>query len=145
MATFARHIMDPQQAFDAATGSGSSDDAMVSLIHNQKLSKALKLRFSPTLAGRTRMAPLEFAHRENVPAFYQLDWQDLSPLPVDDASENSDDSDGAMVALIHRKKLSNARRQQNSRRRMEPIEFAPANVPQFYQQGARPVDELSDR
>jgi hypothetical protein len=72
--------MDPQQAFDAATGSGSSDDVIVSRIHNQKLSKAIKLRFSPTLNARSRMAPLEFAHRENIPQFYQLDWQDAQQV-----------------------------------------------------------------
>jgi len=145
--------MDPQQAFDAVSGSGSSDDAMVSLIHDKKLSRALKLKLSPTLSGRRRMEPLEFAvdTRENIPQIYQGGAREYA---FDDASEHgsehSDDSDGAIVSLIHRKKLSSAFRRQLSTRHPARLELAPFHgVPQFYTgthaPEGRPVDVLSDR
>jgi hypothetical protein len=66
----------------AVSACSSSDDAMVSLIHRKKLSNA----FRRQLNTRHRMEPIEFAHRENIPQFYQLDWQDAQQ--VDGAAAN---------------------------------------------------------
>jgi hypothetical protein len=61
---------------DEVSTCSSSDDAMVSLIHRKKLSNA----FRRQLNTRHRMEPIEFAHRESIPQFYQLDWQDAQQV-----------------------------------------------------------------
>jgi len=51
-------------------------------------------------------------------------------------------SDDAMVTAIHHKKLSHALRRHEAGRRMQPISFAPASVPQFYRRCPEEEDRL---